>query len=112
VDWEREARTTLALFRMSSGQHLDDPWFSTLMERLERASNEFRQWKSLHEVRQIRELPITFQHPEVGLLVLQPVTAAFAYDPHLWLRVLMPLPEADTAAKLLRLMSLQEERKG
>jgi len=111
VNWEREARTTLALFRMASGRHLDDPWFSTLMDRLERASDEFRQWRSLHEVRQTRELPITFQHPEVGLLLLQPVTVAFAYDPHLWMRVLMPLPEADTAAKLLRLMRLQEERK-
>lgn len=111
VDWEREARTTLALFRMESGQHLDGPWFSTLLDHLEQASEEFRQWKSLHEVRQTRELPITFQHPEVGLLVLQPVTVAFAYDPHLWMRVLMPLPETDTATKLLRLMSPQQERK-
>lgn len=105
VNWEEEARTLLALFRMESTHHLDDPWFTTMIEQLQQVSPEFRQWWSLHEVRQQRERPIAFSHPEVGRLVLQPVTVLFAYDRQLSLRVLLPSPEADTAAKLLRLMS-------
>jgi len=104
VNWEREARTLLALFRMESGLHLDDPWFTILIDRLQQVSSEFRHWWSLHEVQQQRELPIEFHHPDVGRLVLQPVTVVFVYDQHLFLRVLMPLSAADTAAKLRQLM--------
>jgi len=100
VNWEREARMVLALFRMESGLHLDDPWFTTLSAHLQQVSAEFRHWWSLHEVQQQRELPIEFQRPDVGRLVLQPITVMFVYDQQLFLRVLMPLAEADTAAKL------------
>ncbi|MGI8687888.1 MAG: helix-turn-helix transcriptional regulator [Thermomicrobiales bacterium] len=100
VNWESEARTRLALFRMESGAHVGDPWFTDLIDHLQEVSAEFRHWWSLHEVRQQREQPIEFRHPHVGHLILQPVSCAFAYDPHLTMRVLMPLPEADTAAKL------------
>lgn len=104
VNWEREARTLLALFRMESGQHLDDPWFTTLIESLKQVSAEFRHWWSLHEVQQQRELPIEFHHPDVGRLVLQPVTVMFMYDQQLFLRALLPLSETDTAAKLRHLL--------
>lgn len=100
VNWESEARTRLALFRMESGAHVGDPWFASLIDRLQQVSAEFRHWWSLHEVRQQREQPIEFRHPHVGRLVLQPVSLTFAYDRYLTVRVLMPLPEANTAAKL------------
>lgn len=79
-----------------------------LIEQLQQVSGEFRHWWSLHEVRQQRERPIAFSHPEVGRLSLQPVTVLFAYDRQLAMRVLLPSPETDTAAKLLRLMCMQE----
>lgn len=105
VNWEQEARTLLALFRMASAQHLDDPWFATMIERLQQVSSEFRQWWTLHEVRQQRELPITFSYPEAGLLILQPVTVQFAYDRQLSMRVLLPSPGTDAAARLAQLVS-------
>jgi len=46
VNWEREARILLALFRMESGLHLDDPWFTTLIAQLQLVSTEFRLWWS------------------------------------------------------------------
>jgi len=104
VNWEREARTLLALFRLESGRYLDDPWFTTLIESLKQVSAEFRHWWSLHEVQQQRELPIEFQHPAVGRLVLQPVTVMFTDDQQLFLRALMPVSETDSAAKLRQLM--------
>lgn len=110
VNWEQEARILLALFRMESAQHLDDPWFKTIIEQLQQVSPEFRHWWSLHEVRQQRELPIAFSHPEVGRLLLQPVTVQFTYDPQFFMRTLLPSPETDTTAKLLQLMSGRAEQ--
>lgn len=104
VNWEQEARTLLALFRMASAQHLDDPWFATMVERLQQVSPEFRQWWTLHEVQQQRELSITFSHPDAGLLILQPVTVQFTYDRQLFMRVLLPLPETDAEARLAQLV--------
>jgi transcriptional regulator with XRE-family HTH domain len=100
VNWEEEARTLLALFRLESGTHLADPWMPAFIERLRTVSKEFREWWPLHEVRQQREMPITFMHPEVGEVVLQPVTLVFAPERHLSLRALLAQPETDALRKL------------
>jgi MmyB-like transcription regulator ligand binding domain len=108
VNWEREARSVLSEFRMESGQQAEDAWFTTLIEQLHERSAEFRQWWPLHEVRRERELPIELQHADAGRLILQPVTVVFTTEPQLLMRILMPLPEADTAAKLYALMKAAE----
>lgn len=100
VNWEEEARTLLALFRMESGPYLAEPWMSAFIERLLTVSKEFREWWPLHEVRQQREMPIAFMHPEVGELVLQPVTLAFTPERHLSLRTLLAPPESEAMHKL------------
>jgi hypothetical protein len=100
INWEEEARTLLALFRMESGPYLAEPWMSAFIERLREVSEEFRQWWPLHEVRQQREMPIAFIHPELGELVLQPVTLVFAPERHLSLRVLLAQPETEAMRKL------------
>ena len=43
------------------------------------------------------------QHPRVGRLVLERVMLVVEANPSLSLRVLLPLPDTDTAAKLQRL---------
>lgn len=102
VNWEEEARTLLALFRMESGPYLADPWMTSFIERLRNVSEEFRQWWPLHEVRQRREMPIAFRHLEVGELVLQPVTVVFTPERHLSLRALLAQPGSDAMHKLQR----------
>ena len=57
---------------------------------------------SQHEVQQ-RERAIVMQHPRVGRLVLERVALVVEANPSLSLRVLLPLPDTDTAAKLQRL---------
>ncbi|HJZ46627.1 MAG TPA: helix-turn-helix transcriptional regulator [Roseiflexaceae bacterium] len=108
VNWDRETRSVLSEFRLESGQHAEDGWLRTLIGHLHEVSAEFRAWWPLHEVRRERELPIEFQHPDVGRLILQPVTVVFTTEPQLAMRILMPLPEADTAAKLHALMKQAE----
>jgi hypothetical protein len=105
VNWEEEARTLQALFRMQATQHLDDPWFATMAERLRQVGPEFRQWWPLHEVRQRRDRAITFALPAVGHLLLQPLMLRFAYDQQLSLRILLPAPETDSVTKLLQLLN-------
>lgn len=104
VNWERETRSMLSEFRMESGQHAQDPWFRSLIDRLGQKSAEFRDWWPLHEVRRERELPIELEHPRVGRLIFQAVTVLFVTEPDLVMRILMPLPETETARKLSTLM--------
>jgi hypothetical protein len=108
VNWEREARGVLSEFRLESGQYAEDPWFADLIRHLHESSAEFRQWWPLQEVRRERELPIEFLHPDAGRLILQPITVVFATEPHLLMRILMPLPELNTAAKLDALLKAVE----
>jgi transcriptional regulator with XRE-family HTH domain len=108
VNWEREARSLLSEFRMESGHHAEDAWFTSLIGHLHEKSAEFRQWWPLHEVRREREAPIELQHQVVGRLIFQPVTVVFTAEQDLLMRILMPLSEADTAAKLNTLMKEAE----
>jgi len=93
---------------MENGHHVEDAWFTSLIGQLHELSAEFREWWRLHEVRRERELPIELQQPDVGRLILQPVTVVFTTEPHLLMRMLMPLSEADTAAKLHALLKAAE----
>src|SRR5262249_48732272 len=103
VDWSGHARTQLALFRMASRRHAGAAWLVDFSDRLQQVSPEFRAWWSQHEVQQQRERAIVMQHPRVGRLVLERVMLVVQANPHLSLRVLVPLPDDDTAAKFPRL---------
>ena len=103
VDWSGDARTQLALFRMATWRHAGAAWLADFSDRLQQVSPEFRTWWSQHEVQQQRERAIVMQHPRVGRLVLERVAFVVEANPSLSLRVLLPLPDADTAAKLHRL---------
>jgi hypothetical protein len=56
----------------------------------------------------VSELPIEIQHPEVGRLIFQPVTVVFTTEPNCLMRILVPMSEADTIAKLQLLMEETE----
>lgn len=104
-DWEGDARTLLALFRMEQGKDAEEIWLNDLTTRLQRLSPEFRQWWPLHEVRKQREQPIAILHPQVGELLLERVTLLFEANQSLSARVLLPLSGSDTAAHLCELLS-------
>lgn len=104
VNWEREARSMLSEFRMENGQHAEEPWFTSLIGHLHQISAEFRQWWPLHEVRRERELPIEIEQPDAGRLIFQPVSVLFMTEPQLVMRILMPMSQADTAARFHSLM--------
>lgn len=105
-DWEWDARTLLALFRMAQAEYAEESWFNDLTTRLQGRSSEFRQWWLQHEVRRQREQPIAILHPQVGELLLERVTFVFEANQSLSARVLLPLPESDTLARLRTLLCL------
>lgn len=105
VHWEASAQRMLALFRMNEGWYCEDAWFLEQRDALMQASPEFRAWWPLHNVNQAHIRRKELNHPTVGSLVLQSTTLQLADAPHLKLFLYTPLPEADTANKLVQLIS-------
>ncbi len=103
--WEAVAPQMLAQFRADSARYPGDPWFTELIEDLRRVSPEFRAWWSRHDVRGPLDGPKEIFHPVVGRLVFQHTSLQVPTNPDLKLMIYVPLPEADTPAKLQQLLS-------
>ncbi|UUZ97367.1 helix-turn-helix transcriptional regulator [Paenibacillus sp. P25] len=103
VHWEREARKCLALFRASSDQWAEDPWFGEFGRELSEVSPEFREWWPLHDIRIAHTGHKELNHPNAGRLLLRPTTLLPAEFPELKILLYLPLPEENTAEKLQQL---------
>lgn len=106
--WEAMAQQVLAQFRADSARYPGDPWFTELIEDLRRTSPEFRQWWSRHDVRGFLDGPKEIFHPVIGRLVFQHTTLQVPTHPDFKLMVYVPLPEADTAAKIQQFLARPE----
>ena len=105
VDWEGHARQLLAQFRVSCGQYPGDPRLTELIEDLMLRSPEFRAWWPDHEVFGAPEGHKTLNHPQAGCLLFEHLTFQIFDAPNLKVNVYTPLDEAETPAKLSRLLS-------
>jgi hypothetical protein len=105
VDWEGHARRVLAQFRASCGRYLGDPRLRELIDDLMLRSPEFRAWWPDHEVLGALEGQKTLNHPQAGYLMFEHLTFEVFDAPDLKVNVYTPLDEADTPAKLFRLLS-------
>jgi transcriptional regulator with XRE-family HTH domain len=104
-DWNRGARSVVARFRADSARHLGDPAFEELIDALRRESPEFaRSWQR-HEVARSGEGRKVLNHPRAGKLVFE--HAVFKREELTEQRLILysPLPDADTPAKLERLLA-------
>lgn len=104
VDWEGEAQRTLAFFRANSSRFVGQPWFTSLVADLTIVSPEFRAWWPQHHVRAAFVERKALQHPQVGVLVFQPLLLQVATPADQQLIVYTPLAEADTARKVAELV--------
>jgi transcriptional regulator with XRE-family HTH domain len=105
VDWEGHARRVLAQFRATCGRYPGDPRLTELIDDLMLRSPEFRAWWPDHEVLGAEEGHKTFNHPEVGYLMFEHLTFQVVDAPNLKVNVYTPSDEAETPAKLSRLLS-------
>ncbi len=105
VDWEGHARRVLAQFRASCGRYPGDPRLTELIQDLMLRSPEFRAWWPDHEVLAALEGHKTLNHPQAGSLMFEHLTFQVVDAPDLSVNVYTPLDEAETPAKLSRLLS-------
>ena len=77
LDWEEATRRMVAEYRAAMAEHVAEPAWKCLVDRLTKASPEFTELWDRHEVASPENLTKRYLHPEVGLLKLN-------YT-HLWL---------------------------
>jgi transcriptional regulator with XRE-family HTH domain len=107
-DWEQQAKGAIALFRASTERYIGEAWFTEFVTKLQQQSSEFQQWWADHQVQAIHNARKELNHPQLGWLVLQPTTLYIADAPDLRLMVYTAMPEADTAAKLAKLLKSKD----
>ncbi len=105
VDWEGHARRLLAQFRATCGRYPGDHRLTELVHDLMLASPEFRAWWPDHEVLGAEEGRKTINHPQAGYLFFEHLTFQVTDTPDLTVSVYTPLDEADTPAKISRLLA-------
>jgi len=71
ADQEQLMPHMVALFRTQMGEHIDDPRWQELLERLLSESDEFRAMWQRYEIRAIDNHVKRFYHPEVGIITLR-----------------------------------------
>ncbi|WP_079912377.1 helix-turn-helix transcriptional regulator [Paenibacillus sp. 32352] len=103
-NWENHARHRLANFRALYGNFVGDPWWSGLIEELNRTSAEFRAWWPQHDVLSGPEGLKVNHHPAAGRLVFDQISFLSTTSPHLTVTINMPLD--DTPDKMKKLLSL------
>ncbi|CQR70982.1 hypothetical protein SOV_44920 [Sporomusa ovata DSM 2662] len=105
VEWEKEAKRCLAMFRISSDQYIAEPWFNELVNSLKNISSHFRKWWDLYDIQVPQGKCKKINHPVVGPVALQPTTLLSAESPELRIMVYTPLLDEDTN-KLIKLNSV------
>lgn len=105
--WAYAARGLVAQFRADSTRYQGDPSFVALIEDLQRASAEFCQWWSQHDVLSIPNCHKELRHPTLGYLEFEYVTLQVPANPDLKMIVYTATPA--TIAKLEPLLSSNEE---
>jgi transcriptional regulator with XRE-family HTH domain len=109
TDWPDAARNAVARFRADSAPHVGDPFFDDLIDELREASPEFRDWWQRHEVAHAVTGRKVLRHPAVGKMVFEHAIFKLDEAPEQRLVLYSPLPVADTAAKLERLLTADRE---
>jgi transcriptional regulator with XRE-family HTH domain len=77
VDWDETVGNMVAEYRAAMAEHLDDPEWKVLVDRLHRVSPEFTAFWDRHDVQLVESRMKRAHHPTAGLLTL-------VYT-HLWL---------------------------
>ncbi|KST68523.1 helix-turn-helix transcriptional regulator [Mastigocoleus testarum] len=107
VDWEDFAQCLLAQYRSTYYYFIEEESESTkLTEALQRASPEFQQWWSCHNVIGSSECRQELNHPIVGRLVLESIAFQICDLPYLQLIAYTPTQELETVEKLQKLFNL------
>lgn len=107
INWERQAKLTIAQFRAVYGQNIGNEWYKKFVEDLMQISPEFKKWWNDHDVQGIVDGNDEFNHPKAGYMKLDYMSFGVAGNTNLTLKVFTPTPNTDSMAKIKQL--LQED---
>ncbi|TXK80365.1 helix-turn-helix transcriptional regulator [Paenibacillus sp. N3.4] len=102
-DWEVNAKSRLAQFRSSYGNHVGDPWWTEMIEALHQQSEDFQQWWRLHNVLNTPEGEQLLDHPKVGLLRFEHLSFQATDVTELQITINIPIDD-QTAHKMKKLL--------
>ena len=71
LDWRESVARAVAEYRAAMADHLDDPAWKSLVDRLHAVSPEFTEVWERHEVQGAQSFTKRMRHPEVGLMTLE-----------------------------------------
>jgi transcriptional regulator with XRE-family HTH domain len=103
VDWEEDARATVAWLRMAAGRHPDDAGLAELIGELSMKSEDFRRLWPRHDVREKTHGTKRLRHPIVGELTIgyESLPLPGDGDQTLVLYMAEPGSKSETALRLL-----------
>jgi transcriptional regulator with XRE-family HTH domain len=109
VDWDESVTWMVAEYRAAMAEHLDDPAWTSLIERLHRASPEFTAFWDRHDVRATESRSKRAMHPQLGLLTFDYTNLWL--DQRLGIRIVAFTPgDEQTAERIDTLQMLLEDR--
>jgi transcriptional regulator with XRE-family HTH domain len=107
IDWQTQARNLVAQFRADYARYPGDDSFREIIDDLQRASAEFREWWEQQDVRGLPDGPRAMRHPTLGALDFDHVTFQTSITPDLRVKVYVASPA--TASKLEALLAEKEQ---
>jgi transcriptional regulator with XRE-family HTH domain len=100
VDWDDTVSQMVAEYRSGMAEHLDDPAWQSLVDRLLASAPEFETYWARHDVRPAEAKSKRARHPELGLLTF--VTTNLWLDRHSETRVVVFTPSDETTTRKLQ----------
>ena len=99
VDWDDSVRRMVAEYRSAMAQHIDDPAWQTLVDRLHGASPEFTAVWDRHDVVRVTPASKQLRHPTAGLFSFVYTNLWLDHRPNVRIVVLTP-SDTRTAQRL------------
>ena len=100
VDWEESVTRMVAEYRAAMADYLDDPAWTSLVDRLHRVSPEFTAHWERHDVRTMESRTKRALHPQLGLLTFDYTNLWL--DQRLGIRVVALTPADEHTSQQLR----------
>jgi transcriptional regulator with XRE-family HTH domain len=98
IDWEHDAAWVAAQFRAAMARHVGESHWTGLVERLQEASEDFREMWQRHEVAAPVSKTKRYVHPQEGLVTLNAVSLRLSEAPDCRVVACIPADAASRAA--------------
>jgi len=99
IDWDEAVRRIVGMYRSAMADHVGEPAWTNLVDRLEQVSPDFREMWNRHDVEAPENLTKRLLHPQAGLLTFTHNSLWLA--PRLGARLMTFTPLDDRTSRVL-----------